>query len=262
VVLGSCIVSWLFAQILFVQVPVFSYVSLGVGVWLVYTIDHLIDAHKINHEAITARHQFHQNHFVLLLFVWISIFIITVPLALYYLPTSTIYLGIIVAVIVVVHLILVFLLGGKVSNFIQKELGVGLGYTLGVVIAPLSLSHTYSLYFVTSLLQLFCIAMINIYTFSFFDIEKDKHQGHTSIARNIGRQQANQLLNGLIIITGILILISTTLYPNMILYQLVFIIMYLPFVLIKVQQKYFKKQDNYRVLGDMVFLFPIFLCLF
>ena len=45
----------------------YGLMSLGLTVWIIYTIDHLRDAKKISHQASTERHRFHQRNFRILI---------------------------------------------------------------------------------------------------------------------------------------------------------------------------------------------------
>ena len=60
---GATIMSAFIAHFLGVQVGMNIYISLFIAVWLIYTIDHLIDAKRIKSEAQSFRHKFHQKHF-------------------------------------------------------------------------------------------------------------------------------------------------------------------------------------------------------
>lgn len=258
VVIGSIFTSCFFARITNSSIPFYYYIFLGISVWLVYTIDHLIDAYKIDGVATTFRHRFHQNHFKILCTIWGFIFTVSTMLTFLYLPQHVIISGLYVAGIVAAHLILVVFLWTKVSKLIQKEIGVGIGYTLGVLLLPY-LYGELNFYFYLSSLELFILVMLNIYLFSFFDEEKDKLHGQTSITRNVGNSGVLLLLNFLFTITTILILITSFIYTEQLHYQLIFILMLAALFSLYLFESYFAKNDRYRLLGDGVFLFPLML---
>src|SRR5687767_3029402 len=68
VALGSvCCAAW-FAEIFNVNLKPYVLMALGLTVWIIYTIDHLLDARKIHVSASTERHRYHQTNFTPLLY--------------------------------------------------------------------------------------------------------------------------------------------------------------------------------------------------
>ena len=263
VVVGSCLMCWLTSYLLQVNTPLPIYVCLGVTVWLIYTIDHLIDAKEIEGKAITLRHYLHQKHFNLLSYIWITLFTVTLTLSLFTLSEKTIYYGVGVAGVVVVHLFLVKLLGNRLSVFIQKELGVALGYTLGVVFGPISISSTLSGFIWIYCAQVLLLALINLHLFSYFDYETDVQQNQTSISRNVGKKTAEKIIISLLFAFAILQVVSIFFFSKDMPYgiQLILFSMYIALVIIFKFRRFFKKNDWYRIVGDGVFMFPLLLFL-
>jgi hypothetical protein len=48
-----------------------AFTALGLTVWLIYTLDHLMDARTIKNKATAKRYQFHQQHFSILGITWV-----------------------------------------------------------------------------------------------------------------------------------------------------------------------------------------------
>ncbi|MEJ0055473.1 MAG: hypothetical protein WDN75_07335 [Bacteroidota bacterium] len=63
---GAMVCALFFAEIFHVHLLVYGICSLGITVWIIYTTDHLLDARRLDHEASTKRHQFHQRYFSLM----------------------------------------------------------------------------------------------------------------------------------------------------------------------------------------------------
>ena len=259
VVIGSIVVSSLFANITNADINFNYYYFLGVSVWLVYTMDHLIDAYKIKGIAITFRHRFHQTYFKTLALIWSIIFTVSIITAYLYLPQQIILLGLYVVVIVSAHLILVVFLWTKISKIIQKEVSVGIGYTLGVLLLPYIYGTKLNAFFFFFSLELFMIVMLNIYLFSYYDKEKDKLQGQISIAKHVGNSGLLLLLNFVFIVTSLVMAIITLMFTKQLHYQLIFFCMLVALWLIFIYHSYFNKNDRYRILGDAIFLFPLIL---
>lgn len=259
VALGACSTSYLVAHVLGVSVSLIIYFSLGASVWLTYTIDHLLDANSNTKEVVTPRHTFHKKYFKELIYLWLLVFVITGVFSLLYLPVQTIYFGIIAVALVIVHLVLVKLLGSKISIYIQKELGIALTYSLGVLIGPLSLMSNVPHYLYLVVAQIFVLAFINLIEFSYFEVEADTKQGQSSLVHNIGESNVKRLLSLLIGVGAILNISSYLFFGHYYLLQCLLFLMYFVLVMILVKKSYFEIDERYRLWGDVVFLFPAIL---
>lgn len=262
VAIGAASCSVLFYILTGQAIYIPSLISLSLVVWLIYTLDHLIDAKKIKIKAVIPRHRFHQENFNIILFAWIIIAVITSFIIIYYLYPLTIYLGCIGFLLVALHFSLVKLFGFKVSPFILKEFGIALIYTFGVSICALStafLGITSAI--LISLLQVFLLASINLIEFSLFEIVKDEKEKQTSLARALGEKNTKYFLYGLIILNFLISAYSLSSSPGLrfIMIEAIFLIMNSLLLLIIVKENYFKHQERYRMLGDAVFLLPALL---
>lgn len=261
VALGAAAGAFLVSRVLSIQLPFIIYFSLSMAVWLIYTLDHLLDAAKMQQKAVTPRHVFHQTYFKELLWFWLFLFVVTGFLSLAYLPIQTIKLGMIAAILVVVHLVLVNLLGTKISVLVQKELGVAITYSAGVVVGPLSMMKTIPQYLWWVLAQLFLCAFINLLEFSYYEKEVDKKQGQTSIARSIGKQFLEIIIYCMLAISLSINVYCLINFPSMIGIQIVLLAMYGVLTLVYIKKQFFAANERYRTWGDAVFLFPVILAL-
>ena len=139
VAFGSTVMSAFIARFMGVLVSFEIYVSLFTAVWLIYTIDHLIDAKRLKSDKASFRHALHKKHFKEITVFWVIIFIFGVLYSLF-LPLETRKVGFIASALVIIHLVFVYLLGSKISIFIQKELGIAFTYCVGIAFVPSSLS--------------------------------------------------------------------------------------------------------------------------
>lgn len=263
VMLGALVMTWFAASISNIELPVAIYVTLGLSVWLVYTIDHLIDAKTITGEAVTLRHRLHQRYFQGIGVLWIITFIIALVYSLMILPIKTIYFGIFTAGVVIVHLVLVRLMGTKTSKFIQKETGVALAYTFGIMMGPVSVMSDVTYEILSMGIQVFLLALINLYLFSFFDHEVDEQHNQTSVTRNLGSRITRQLILTLIAVLAIVQGVSLLWLPQTFhAAQGILALMLAGLSALLFVPSYFGQSERFRVLGDMVFLFPSALLLF
>jgi hypothetical protein len=262
VALGATIMSAFVAHFMQVAVPFGVYFSLFVAVWLIYTIDHLIDASKLKSEKASFRHLFHQKHFNTLTVLWVFVFLFGVFYS-FLLPYETRKIGFIASALVIVHLVLVYLLGSRVSVFIQKELGIAFTYCVGIAVGPVSLNPDFNNFGYFFLGQIFLLALINLLEFSWFDKTIDKKQGQTSAILNLGEKLVIELIFFLLSLFMLSLVLAFLFFPKYEMYEITLAVMSLVLFVIIAFQKYFAKKERYRVLGDMIFLFPsIMLVLF
>jgi len=261
VAFGSTIMSSFVAHFMKVEVEFSIYVSLFIAVWLIYTIDHLIDANRIKEEAHTFRHKFHQQHFKKLTVVWVIAFLGGVLFSVLVLPNETIKVGFIASALVIVHLVLVYLLGTRVSIFIQKELGVAFTYCVGIIVGPLSMSSGLDGFGYFLMFQIFILALLNLLEFSWFDKKQDQIHGHTSVVRGLGEKIVLEVVFFLFTLFVLTLVVAFLFFPEYGQYELVLGLMAGMLFSVFVFQNFFKSGERYRVFGDMVFLFPLLLLL-
>jgi len=257
VALGATVMSAFIAHFMNVEIGFSIYASLFTSVWLIYTIDHLIDARRINGNAESFRHRFHQKNFTKLTILWIVVFLFGTVFSILFLPEETIKVGLVAVALVIVHLVLVYLLGTRVSIFIQKELGVAFTYCLGVAVGPVSMSdgvHGFGYFFLG---QIFVLALINLLEFSWFDKKLDSRQGHTSVVRGLGEKVVLELVFFLFTLFILSMVVAFLFFPHYGKYEILIAIMGAVLFLVFVFQNYFAKNDRYRMVGDMVFLLPV-----
>lgn len=262
VAFGAAAGAFLVCKVLAIQLPSIIYFSLTMAVWLIYTIDHLMDAAKMQQKAITPRHVFHQKYYKELLCIWLVLFVVTGFLSLAYLPIQTIKFGMIATILVVVHLVLVNMLGTKISILVQKELGVAIIYSVGVVVGPLSMMNTMPKYLWWVMGQLFLYAFINLLEFSYFERDVDKKQDQTSIARSLGTQQLEIIIYIMLAVGALVNFYCLAYFTSMVVIQLVLSTMYGVLTLVFIKKQIFAANERYRTWGDGVFLFPVVLVLF
>lgn len=247
------------ATLLQVSIPWSVYACLGGAVWLVYTIDHLLDAKQIDEKAVSSRHQFHRDYFALIIRLWIAVLVATLIITIFWLPLITIKFGLVAVGLVIIHLVLVKLLGTKLSILVQKEFGVAMAYAVGVVVGPLSLAGELSEAFIYFTSQVFLLAFINLLEFSYFDKRIDQLQGQVSLSLVLGRKKLRNIIGFLLLVNLIVMQVSIYKFPS---FERVYGVLWLAWLVLLVIMlfpKKFIRNEYYRVFGDMVFLFPILL---
>ncbi len=248
---GAMVCAAFFAHIFHIQLLHYGIASLGITVWIIYTVDHLLDASRLKGEASTRRHRFHQRYFVLISMVVIIALLIDVYMVLH-VRRQVFSWGLGLAVLVFLYL----LLQRWISPF--KEFVAALLYSGGIFLPAFSLWQGIISGPIIYLMIVFVLtALINLILFSMFDLEEDLKHTQPSLVIFSGEQNAKIILRSLFFLQALLIssLIFITQYKAE-----AFVLATMNFVLclLFVLHHRFKNEDNYRLFGDIIFLFPLF----
>lgn len=251
---GAAACGAMFAEVFDVHVRPQGYASLALSVWIIYTVDHLLDARQVKEKASTARHRFHQQYFNLM--VLLTLVAVVFDLVLVgFIRKPILEAGLIAAVIVFIYL----LIQKRLKSF--KELAVALLYTGGVLLPALSLNRNSinagQVFMITAFLV---TALINLMLFSWFELEQDLHDHHTSFVVLFGPERTRKVLIVLALVQVLLLIISFLLTDNK---PAVIMLTCMNLVLAMLfwQPEGFRGNDQYRLYGDAIFLFPALLLL-
>jgi hypothetical protein len=251
IVAGAVVGSLFFAKLLHVHILPYGIVALGLTVWIIYTADHLRDAKAIGVTASSARHRFHQRYFKIL-FIFLVVAIIIDAAVILFTRKPVLEWGILLSVVVFIYLV--------IQRYLKvlKELFVACLYTCGVLLPALSVT-TVELNFLyrSTILQFFLIAYINLLIFSWFDSEEDMADHQHSFSTILGKSFTTWFVFGLglvnLCISGFLILKFGAYVPTLILTLMNVVLLFI-FLL----RKRMDRQAMYRLLGDAIFMIPLF----
>lgn len=251
VVVGATVSALFFAKIFDVQVRPFGLLALGVTVWGIYTLDHLRDAKKIKHQASTERHRFHQRHFNVLTVMLCAAVMIDVVL-IFFIKKKVFEWGIVLALVVGLYLLV-----QHVLRFL-KELFIALLYTCGVLLLSLPLTPL-KIEWVQygAIIQFGLVAWINLIMFSWFDQEYDRQDRHNSFVTVLGSKTTCVVLYSLMLLNFFLTLVQLYFHGSS---GAVLILgaMNLTMLIVFYFRRSLARDDQYRLIGDAVFLFPLF----
>lgn len=225
-------------------------ISLGLIVWIIYTVDHLIDARHATGEPSTERHRFHKRYSKTLMVVLVFAFIV-VTLEAFYVRKPVLFAGIGIAMLVVGYILL------QANLKFSKEVIGALLYTAGVLVGPWSLLDRavnepellmVSLYFVT--------AMINLMLFSLIDCDSDLVDKRASFATIFGARATQAVIaTGFIIVAGLCAVLEIKFSDYTGAMVTILTMNALLFVTFRYRE-YFRVDDRYRRIGDLAFLIP------
>ena len=255
-VIGSGIFSVI---LLDVNLPLAYWIVMPLTVWIIYTIDHLIDGYKNKEKASIRRHQFHyKNRKALIILVALAL-IITAYTAFTYLSVPLIRFGIFLGIGIAAYLLAIFLIRNKQWVIFQKEIFIGVFYTLGIWGGPLSaLSFNIDYYQLIIIISFLFLAWADMVIYAIYEFVSDENDQHSSFPRMFGIRRSNSFIH---ILLSIIVLINMTLIlfaPNLkycIAASIMIVMSFLLFLILHFN-KSFEKYERYRLLGEFAFAFP------
>ena len=247
---GAVVCALFFAKIFHVSILIFGAISLGLTVWIIYTADHLLDAYKTIRPASTERHRFHQRQFKLLL-IFLILATLVDAVQLFFIRKVVFVEGIVLASVIVFY----FLLHRQLKFF--KEIIGAVLYCGGVLLIPISVKKDNLTNLQLILISQFAVtALINLLLFSWYDRQKDEQDKHESFATIMGESKTKKMLIALFFIQALLLCVQFSLHD--LAAGLTLLVMNFFLLVIFTNRKYFENEDRYRLLGDFIFMLPVF----
>lgn len=259
VAVGASISATFVASWLGVSLAWTTVITLGICVWIIYTLDHLIDAKNIPHSPHTFRHWFHQQYFNRIS-VALGIAALTEIVLLQYLPFSTLIGGIALSIVVMLYFSILWWL--RLNKVYHKEILIAFVYTSGVFLPSVSICGSpLDRSLILLFFQLFLIALSNLLIFSVLETNSDMMDGQKSLATILGEVQSKQIIWLLIILGMCIALVGRLVADKNALAQGVLLFINIILGLIMLLPSW-RKGDRYRFIGDGVFyIFLIFILL-
>ena len=227
--------------------PISVYIELGLSIWIIYTIDHLLDGKETR--ALYGRHHFHnrfRRRIKILLLIAIAVGIIN----LFWLPHEILFWGFALGFFALSYLFL-----SKVFGSIGfKEFTAAIGYGLGIYLYTIVSLGSSLIFF--EVFQLFILALCNLLILSVFEEREDLESGFPSLVTLIGKRKVLFVMGMLLILSfGLSLLV---LYLTNSLIHLFYLISTSLYLVILVLKQFFKLKERYRILADGVFFISIF----
>jgi hypothetical protein len=243
------------------------YWLLPAGVWVVYTLDHLIDARQVGPAARTPRHLFHHRNAAPL---WTTVIILSVICAVggwIGLSTFGVIYAAVMCGLVAAHELIVKLTGDRASPLLVKELGVAAVFTAGVWGMPW-LRHRIDTgrwfgWPVLLMVQYLLLAVANLVEFAIFESKIDTAHGQTSFVRGIGRHRAAWVVVCVLAIQIPLGIAATAINPTRVVIaaEIIYAVMTAGLWIVLKTPRWSARFERYRSLGDGVFLLPLLMAI-
>ena len=232
VVIGAMASLYFFQELLHVSLDWPAFVLLGLAVWTIYSLDHLLDARKIANTS-SPRRAFHRRYQVVL-GVGILIAVLSGLVgAFFWMGWGKEFQ---------LTLILALSMFGcrwaiqKFGPVLLKEVSIALFYVVGTIWLPLLRAEAADLTWSVLIFALlfFVLALLNLWMLSFLDLEEDRQDGFLSIAQVYPALQLIQWIRslsflGIFATLAVFILLPSFFRPFSCLLLLLLLVHYLTF---------------------------------
>ncbi len=181
VVIGAMASLYFFQELLHVSLDWPEFVLLGLAVWTIYNLDHLLDARKITNTT-SPRRVFHRKYQAILGVGILIAVLLGLAGAFFWMGWGKEFQ---------LTLILAFSMFGcrwaiqKFGPVLLKEVSIALFYVLGTIWLPLLRAEAADLSWAVLIFAAlyFVLALLNLWMLSFLDREEDRQHGFLSIAQ-------------------------------------------------------------------------------
>ncbi len=231
-------------------------IVLALVVFIIYTVDRLLDIRKPN-EPATARHLFHRQYAPLL---WRSVIVAAVLafILCFFLPGSVIKFGVVLGGICAAYIGAVYRLPTRHPALLLKEPLVAMLYSAGVWGSVWVQRPAISGIEMAQFAMFLGIAFQNLLLFAVMEKRELPGQPEFSLATEWGEERCDTLLRWLtfaIIATGLTVCFLT---EDRFAQRSAIMLALMSLTLYGIQRypAYFLKHERYRWLGDGVFWFP------
>lgn len=259
VVAGGVIFSLAIGKVAGVELHWSIPAALGCCIWLIYTLDHLIDGNSLDRHPSMDRHAFHQKYRKNIFIFFLLVACVGLRL-LFFLPYETLIYGCVLLGLVGLYFLSIWLF----KVYFAKEFFIAILYTCGVYLGCFSLYDRLDTSIFLFFGQTVLLASVNLLLFSYYEVGHDTQDGHQSWATHFGVVRTLRHLLALIVLLAILITITCLmgLSLDQWILQIIFVVMFILLTMIYIFPPWFKQAERFRWIGDSVFLLPGIIFLF
>lgn len=237
-------------------------IVLGLIVFIIYTVDRLLDVRKNSIDAssqpLTARHAFHGQHAALLWRIVVAAVLLALGLT-FFLPASVIWFGVVVGAICAVYVGVVFRLPTRHPALLLKEPLVAILYTAGVWGSVWVQRSSITYIDILEGAMFLGIAFQNLLLFAIMEQLQTPEQPLFSLATAWGLENCSSFIRWLtlgVVLSAFAICFFTS---DRFAQRSALMLSLMSLTLYGIQRypTYFLKHDRYRWLGDGVFWMPV-----
>ncbi len=256
---GAVVMSMVVASTTGAEVPGVVFWALFLAVWFIYILDRLFDARKISTAAVNPRHHFYQEHHAKMLRLLLFVGLAGLSL-LMFLPVPVLIYGVVLMGSCLLYLLWVFFS----SRSLPKEVVIAVLYTAGISLAPLAMLER-SMEAMDMLLmgEILLIAFINLVLFSRHEMNYDIRDGQESFITRWSPRRLDAMMTLLygLALSGLTFMYLLDLSASTSALQVVLLLMLAVLWILHRRMKEFRHSLTFRLIGDGIFLIPLFLLL-
>ncbi len=256
VVAGAVISARWIANYFEIDIPFNVILALGLSVWLIYTVDHLLDARKLKSKDALFRHLIHYEN-APYIFGLMALVCMLLIFLLQNFSTQLLLYGVGLGGVVVTYLVIIHFVRNK--PYWGKEWFVAIVYASGICLPAFVYLQSIPLILIYFWIQLFLLASINLLLFNMIEYKVDKTQGFNSFATVWGGNTTRKTI--LFLFTLFIVIWSTSFLlfseKELLDYQAIFIFMASVLAMVLSKEVVLREEEWYRVIGDIVFVLPI-----
>lgn len=255
IAVGAGVSSIFFARMFKVPIRVFPVAILILIVWVIYTVDHLLDVSKADIRTLSKRRQFHLLHQHTMI-AFVIVCLSTVCILVFFLFLKVVVGGLVLLIISICY----FVLKNRIKGL--KEILSGVIYCCGILLAPtLNRVGSFTSYDFQTICAFAITVLINLVLFAYYDHSEDIREKHVSLATLIGIQATKRLIELMFSVQAILL--TFLLRHSIDVYSVVIIIlMNLVLITLFLFKEMFEMNNNFRPIGDAIFLIPVIYLVF
>jgi hypothetical protein len=230
------------------KIPVLWYFVVTASIWVVYSIDHIIDGYKQNATEKDNRHRFIYDNRSKIIPILVFTTILAFSISLYIFPTQLIIYGFILVALSGIYLMII--------NFFKiplKELFASFIFAVGIWFLPFFYSDNFHLQYILSFTLYFLLVFFNIIYLAIAEFDYDKKHQFNGMVHSIGLKSAKKLLIFLLIL-------QTSIIGTLFYFQAPFkfmalvLLMLIAEIFILFYFEKLKKNDWHRQAADGVFI--------
>lgn len=234
--------------------------SLAMSVYIIYTLDHILDGLKWKEKSLALRHFIHFKYRQIFLVMAAIVLVVLAFFVYLFLDKTSIRFGMIMSLIVVLYFILNFAFRKLFRKLVPlKETMVAVIVASCFIVLP-AMQSKMSMQWPIVILFLGVIALnlSNLLMFSYYDYEVDRKARFSGTSKVISQERLKLLIVSLIAIGLIACIYSAILLHLNILQISVLVVMHFQLLVIALFEDVYKKNERYRFWGDIIYLYPLF----
>jgi hypothetical protein len=259
-ILAGVFCGYTFARlILEAACPPITPVILCLAVWLIYTLDHLLDARGLKDQSGKPAYRWHYDHRKILWPILLAAGLATGGLSLAFLPARILVFGCITGGLVVFYTLAHQGMFSSRMTYLFKEGWISTVYTAGIWGVPL-LYHGQvpDIPVILAIIVYLLLVLVNVLIYSYHDHHRDCQESQQTMATVYGKKTTLHLLRLLILSVLSVILLAFLILDNPVMEKVFIILLGMTAVLggILAFPRFFSKNERYGILADLVFLMP------